>query len=130
MDISSICSQIKEAIESIKIPAIPIPPPLLALGGQFRSGVSPSMVAANIIQRQSEAGAPVGPTADGSANIAEAMEVIRIEEIMKALKNDVQVQVTIAPGMINIVGTCATPAGPGTIVGFNATPVNGFGIIQ
>lgn len=130
MDLSTICMSIKETIDSIKIPAIPIPPPLLALGGQFRSGVSPSLVAANIIQRQSEAGAPIGAAADGSASIAEAMEVIRIEEIMKALKNDSQIQVSIAPGMINIVGTCATPSGPGTIVGTNATPVNAFGIIQ
>jgi hypothetical protein len=130
MNIASICTSIKEAIDSIKIPAIPIPPALLALGGQFRSGVDPAMVAAKIIQRQSEAGAPVGPAADGSANIAEAMEVIRIDEIMNALKNNVQVQVTIAPGMINIVGKCDTPSGMGTIVGFNAKPVNGFGIIQ
>ena len=130
MDISSICYQIKEAIDSIKIPAIPIPQTLLALGGQFRSGVNPSMVAANIIQRQSEAGAPIGAAADGSANMAEAMEVIRVEEIMKALKNDSQIQVSIAPGMIHIVGTCATPSGPGTIVGTNAVPVNAFVIIQ
>lgn len=130
MDISSICSSIKDVINSIKIPATPIPPAILALGGQFRSGVNPSMVAANIIQRQSEAGAPFGPTADGGANIAEAMEVIRVEEIMKALKFDAQIQVAIAPGMVNIVGTCATPAGPGTIIGTNATPINGYGIIQ
>jgi hypothetical protein len=88
------------------------------------------MVAARIIQRQSEAGAPIGPAADGSANIAEAMEVIRIDEIMKALKKEAQVQVTIAPGVLSIVGKCDTPSGPGTIVGTNATPVNGFGIIQ
>lgn len=130
MDILSICSSIKDVINSIKIPATPIPPAILALGGQFRSGVNPSMVAANIIQRQSEAGAPFGPTADGGANIAEAMEVIRVEEIMKALKFDAQIQMAIAPGMVNIVGTCATPAGPGTIIGTNATPINGYGIIQ
>lgn len=130
MDILSICSSLKDAINSIKIPATPIPPAILALGGQFRSGINPSMVAANIIQRQNEAGAPFGPSADGSANIAEAMEVIRIEEIMKALKYDAQVQVAIAPGMVNFVGTCVTPAGPGTIVGTNTTPINGFGIIQ
>ena len=130
MDIGSICSSINDAINSIKIPAIPLPPPLLALGGQLRCGVSPSLVASSIIQRQSEAGAPAGPSADGGANIAEAMEVIRIEEIMNALKNDVQVQVTIAPGTLTIVGTCATPSGPGTIVGTNPMPINAFGIIQ
>ena len=130
MDISLICDKINGVIDTIKMPATPLPPLLLALGGQFRSGINPSMVAANIIQRQSEAGAPFGPSADGSANIAEAMEVIRVEEIMKAIKYDAQVQIAIAPGTINIVGTCVTPAGPGTINGTNAGPVNAFGIIQ
>lgn len=130
MNISSICKSISDAINAIKIPATPLPPTLLAIGGQFRSGINPSMVAANIIQRQSEAGAPFGPSADGSANVAEAMEVIRIEEIMKALKYDAQVQIAIPPGTVNIVGTCITPVGPGTINGTNVTPINGFGIIQ
>lgn len=130
MDILSICTSISDAINAIKIPATPLPPALLALGGQFRSGINPSMVAANIIQRQSEAGAPFGPSADGSANIAEAMEVIRVEEIMKALKYDAQVQIAIAPNTINIAGTCITSSGPGTFNGTNITPINGFGIIQ
>lgn len=130
MDISSICNAISSAIDTVKMPATPLPPLILALGGQFRSGINPSMVAANIIQRQSEAGAPFGPSANGSANIAEAMEVIRVEEIMKAIKYDAQVQIAIPPGTINIVGTCATPVGPGTIVGTNGATINGFGIIQ
>jgi hypothetical protein len=130
MDISSICNAISSVIDTVKMPATPLPPLILALGGQFRSGINPSMVAANIIQRQSEAGAPFGPSADGSANIAEAMEVIRVEEIMKAIKYDAQVQIAIPPGTINIVGTCATPVGPGTIAGTNGATINGFGIIQ
>lgn len=130
MDISNICNAISKAIESIKLPATPIPPVILAMGGQLRPGINPSMVAANIIQRQSEAGAPYGPCADGSANIAEAMEVIRIEEIMKALKYDSQIQVAIPPGSINITAVGANAGGPIIVQGTNTTVVNGYGIIQ
>ena len=130
MDISTILASINEAINSIKIPALPIPPAMLALGGQLRSGVSASLVASKIIQRQSEAGAPFGPSPDGGANIAEAMERIRVEEIIDALKITGQVQITIPPNTIKITGTCQTPSGAGTIKGTNNTPVNAFGIIQ
>lgn len=130
MDISTICTTITDALNSAKTPATEIPPALLALGGQFRSGISPTLVAANILRRQSEAGAPFGEAADGTTSIAEKMEIIRVEEIIKAIKFDAQVQTTIPPGVLNIVGTCATPSGPGTIMGTNATPINSFGIIQ
>ncbi len=130
MNISNICNTISNAIESIKLPATPIPPIILAMGGELRHGINPSMVAANIIQRQSEAGAPYGPSADGSANISEAMEVIRVEEIMKALKYDSQIQVAIPPGSIKITATGANAGGPIVVQGTNTTVVNGYGIIQ
>lgn len=130
MDITTICTTITDVLNSAKTPATALPPVLLALGGQFRSGISPTMVAANIIRRQSEAGAPFGDAADGTPSIAEKMEIIRVEEIFKAIKLGAQVQTSISPGMLNIVGTCATPSGPGTIMGTNATPINAFGIIQ
>lgn len=130
MDITSILNTITDTIDSVKTPATSVPPFILALGGRFRSGISPSIVAAKIIQRQSEAGAPYGPSADGSANIAEAMERIRVEEIVKALKFDAQVQISIPPGGISITATGANAGGPVVVQGTNSTIVNGYGIIQ
>ena len=66
----------------------------------------------------------------GSQNIAEAMEVIRVEEIVKALKMDARVDVAIPLGAIQVAGTVETAAGPGT---FNGTNINipGFnGIVR
>lgn len=118
MILNTLLNTIKNTINSTKLPATNIPPILLVLGGKFRPGMSAKLIASNIISRQSEAGAPFGPNTDGSANIAEAMEVIRIEEIINALKYDSNIQVVIPPGEIKIIG------------GTNPDIVNGYGIIQ
>lgn len=130
MSLINIIGSITDTLNTIKTPATSIPPFILAMGGQFRSGISASMVAAKIIQRQSEAGAPYGPSADGSANIAEAMERIRVEEIINALKFDAQVQIAIPPGNISITASGANAGGPVVVQGTNTTVVNGYGIIQ
>lgn len=130
MDVLSICESVTNLIESVRLPASPVPSPLLALGAINRSGVSPMLVASNIVARQSEAGAPYGPMADGSKNVAEAMERIRVEEIMKALRFDGRVEISIPPGMISFVGMGANSGGPVTVNGTNINFVQGFGIIQ
>ena len=118
MTITNILKTKKEVIESTKLPATKIPPYILMLGAQFRSGISAKIVASKIISRQSEAGAPFGPNTDGSKNIAEAMEVIRVEEIVNALKYDANIQIVIPPGSIKVVE------------GVNPDVVTGYGIIQ
>lgn len=130
VNIMSICNSVSNLIESVRPPATPIPPSILAIGAIYRPGVSPMLVASNIIARQSEAGAPYGPMADGSKNISEAMERIRIEEIMKSLKFDSQVEIAIPPGGITIMATGANSGGPVTVTGVNTNFVQGFGIIQ
>ena len=87
------------------------------------------LIAANIIRRQSEAGAPVGAAADGSANIAEAMERIRVEEMVKALKMDAMVQIGIPIGGIQFTGTGANAGGPVVVKGFNTNNPHGSGIV-
>lgn len=126
----NILNTIKNTLDTVKLPAITVPPLILSLGAQFRPGISPKTVASNIISRQSEAGAPYGPNTDGSANIAEAMEVIRVEEIMKALKYDAQIQIAIPPGSIQVTAVGASAMGPVTVQGSNVNVVSGYGIIQ
>lgn len=128
--ITNFLSTIKNTLDSVKMPAIPVPPYLINMGAPLRSGISPAMVAVKVISKQSEAGAPYGPNEDGSANIAEAMERIRVETIVDALKNDAQVQITIPPGAISIIGKGESAAGPVVVEGTNINIVNAFGIIQ
>lgn len=129
-NIMSICDSVSSVIESVRLPASQVPATLIAMGAIYRPGISPMIVASNIIARQSEAGAPYGPMPDGSKNIAEAMERIRIEEIVNALKFDAQVQVAIPPGAISITASGANAGGPVVCVGTNINAVKGVGIIN
>ncbi len=105
MDLSEILSVISSAFTLPEPPLAPLPPPLIVTGGNIRPGLSARNIAARIISRQSEAGAPVGALPDGSQNISEAMEVIRVEEIMYAIQIEAKVDVVIPPGIpVSTVG--------------------------
>lgn len=129
MTIQSICDSITSLINKARTPLNAIPAALLVCSAVSRPGLSPMLIAANIIRRQTEAGAPFGAAADGSANIAEAMERIRVEEMVKALKMDAMVQVGIPIGGIQFIGTGANAGGPVVIKGMNTNMPRGIGII-
>lgn len=129
MTIKSICEKIDNVIDVVRKPMAAIPAGILACSAINRPGLSPMMIASNIIRRQSEAGAPFGPAADGGANIAEAMERIRVEEIVKAIKMDARVQVGIPIGGIEFVGTGENAGGSVVIHGFNINAPHGDGIV-
>jgi len=97
--IGSILSIISAAFSIPKEPVTPLPPPLLLIGADLRPGVTSSEVASRIISRQSEAGLVVGDVFGDGPNTAEAMEVIRIEEIMNALLNEAKIEVVMPPGI-------------------------------
>ena len=129
MTIQSICDSITKLINTARTPLNTIPAAILVCSAINRPGLSPMLIASNIIRRQSEAGAPFGAAADGSANIAEAMERIRVEEMVKALKMDAKVQVGIPIGGIQFTGTGANAGGPVVVKGFNINNAHGIGII-
>jgi len=128
--IQAISQAIEKAITAARAPLTKIPGIILVCSAIQRPGLSASTIAANIIKRQSEAGAPVGRAADGSQNIAEAMEVIRVEELIKALKMDARVDVAIPLGAIQVGGTVQTAAGPGTFSGTNINIPDFHGILR
>ena len=127
--IMSICDLVTSAIETVRIPATLLPAPIVYAGSVSKPGISPMMVASKIISRQQEAGAPYGPMPDGSANVAEAMEVIRVEEIMKAIHDDAQIQISIPPGGVIVTAAGGNAGGPVTVTGFNTNFVTGVGTL-
>ena len=123
---------LKSIIGIFKIPDVPPPPidPISILGTVKNPGLSPRKIAAEIIARQSEAGAPFGPLPSGSDNVAEKMELIRVQEIVKALQQDARITVSIPPG-ITLIGSGLCAVGPVSIVGTTVSPAHvGFAVIQ
>jgi urease gamma subunit len=72
---------------------------LIMFGAKLRPGLSAQSIAANIISRQSESGRVVGDVFADGPNVEEAMEVIRVQEIINALLNEAKIEVVIPPGV-------------------------------
>lgn len=116
---------VKALLALFRIPNIPgrRPSKRQCISSLLRPGLSPTKIATEIIKRQSEAGAIVGANDDGSANISEKMEVIRVEEIINAILLDARVSIAVLPGQKT------TPAAPGAPV-VTIDVGNGYGIVS
>ena len=107
----------------------PVPTPLMLIGVPLRAGLSPTKIASRIIGRKSEAGLPVGALPSGDINPDEIMERIRIEEIVKAIQQDMIISVAVPPG-ITLTAAGISPAGPVTVFGSTITFTKGYGVAQ
>lgn len=130
INIKSITDTITGVFDKARPMLQAIPPLIMVSSVLQRPGLSSMTITANIIRRQSEAGAPVGALADGSQSVSEAMERIRVEEIIKAIRMDSKVEVVVPPGSIAITAFGANAGGPVTVQGTNTSPVNLGGIIR
>lgn len=130
MGIQEIASTIEKLISKARTPLTTVPAILLVCSAIQMPGISAKTIAANIIKRQGEAGAPMGAAADGSQNISEAMEVIRVEEFIKGVKQMARVDSALCAGSIQVAGTVQTAAGPGTFQGTNINCFNIYGIVR
>lgn len=128
--IQSVIDVISAAFKAPKQPVTPLPPPLLMIGGKQRSGVTPSEIASRIIARQSEAGLVVGNVYEDGPNTAEAMELIRVEEIINSLLTEGKIEIVIPPGVrVMTVGTGNLGA-PVVSQGATTDIAVGYGVIR
>lgn len=107
----------------------PVPTPLMLIGVPLRAGLSPTKIASRIIARKSEAGLPVGALPSGAINPDEIMERIRIEEIVKAIQQDMIISVAVPPG-ITLTAAGISPTGPVSVFGSTITFTKGYGVAQ
>lgn len=100
-NINSISGVLNLILMAFSVPEEPVqalPPPLIMTGAKMRPGLSANAIAARIISRQSESGRQVGNVFADGPNVEEAMEVIRVEEIVNAILTEAKVDVVIPPG--------------------------------
>lgn len=95
---SGVLNVILSAFSIPSEPIAPLPPVLIMTGAKLRPGLSSQAITARIIARQSEAGRPVGDIFTDGPNVEEAMELIRVEEIINAIHTEAVVNVVIPPG--------------------------------
>jgi hypothetical protein len=108
---------------------IPLNKEEILLGVQFREGLSAIDVASKIIERKKEIGIGIGPLPSGSENIDLQMEVIRIEEIINAIKTKMKVEAAFPPG-VPITATGGNAGGPIVVQGATTQAVKVEGVAQ
>jgi len=106
-----------------------VPAPIILFGVPKKSGLSPSKIANSIIQRKSEAGLPIGNLPSGAVNPEEIMWRIAVEEIVKAIQEDMIITVAIPAG-ITIQGSGVNYGGPMTVLGSTIKIATGYGQAQ
>ena len=106
----------------------PVPTPLILIGVPLRAGLSPTKIASRIIARKSEAGLPVGALPSGGINPDEIMERIRLEEIVKAIQQDMIISVAVPPG-ITLTAAGISPTGPVSVFGSTITFTKGYAFL-
>jgi hypothetical protein len=97
--INGIINIILSAFNTPQPPLTPLPPPLILTGAKLRVGLSAQSIASEIISKQSNAGRVVGDVFADGPNVEEAMELIRIQEIINAVLTEAKVEIVIPPGV-------------------------------
>ena len=101
----------------------------ILIGVQFREGLSEIDVASKIIERKKEIGIDIGPLPSGAENKDLMMEVIRIEEIINAIKTKMKVEAAFPPG-VPITATGGNAGGPIVVQGATTQAVKVEGVAQ
>jgi len=108
---------------------IPLNKEEILLGVQLREGLSSIDIASRIIERKKALGIDIGPLASGAENIDLMMEVIRIEEIVDAIKTKMKIEGAFPPG-VPTVGTGANAGGTMVVNSVTTVAVKVEGVAQ
>lgn len=127
--IGGILNIISSAFSMPETPVQPLPPPLIMVGANLRPGLTATDIGAQIISQQSNAGRVVGNVFADGPNVEEAMELIRIQQIVQAILTQARVDVVIPPG-VSVTSAGGNAAGPVVSQGATTSMAIGSGIIR
>ena len=121
MTIESITKQIEKLFTMIRKPIMKLPAILVYCSCMKRPGLSSIISLANVIAANAKAGIPTGLNDDGSPNLLNIYAKNIIDEVFRAMREDMQVQTAIQPGEMKIVGTAGDRPVTATNVTFTST---------
>ena len=108
---------------------IPLNKEEILIGVKFREGLSSIDLASRIIERKKALGIDIGSLPSGSENIDLQMEVIRIEEIVDAIKTKMKIEAAFPPG-VPITASGGNAGGPIVVNGTTIVSVKVEGVAQ
>lgn len=130
MDIASIINSIKSAFNLTRPKAPQLPAPVMAIAAIQREGMSTIQSTSNIAVELAKHGIPTEPAEDGSENQTMVMITAIVNEILRAIREDANIQVAFKPGDISVLTTGSNGGGPMIAQGININFPQGTAVIQ
>ena len=130
LGISQISQSFKNLFNGFRKPATIIPSIIMLCAMARRPGLSCMVSTSNIIQDIAKRGCPTSELPDGSKNLMNEMIAAIVCEIVRAMKEDANIQIAFPPGVFTINATGGNAGGPVTVTGTNITPGSGVGLLQ
>ena len=130
MTISDIVNTIKSAFTFTRGAAPQIPGPVMAIGAIAREGMSTIKSTSNVATELAKHGIPTEPAEDGSENKTMVMVIAIVEEVLRAIREDANIQVAFKPGDITVMTTGSNGGGPMVSQGININFPQGTAVIQ
>lgn len=94
-----------------------------------RPGLNSQILTSSITSRFDEIGIPTGPLAGGESNVMENLVKIVVEEFVKAIQNDLRVDVVTDAGAL-VSASGANGGGALIAIGATTSPHTGIGIAR
>lgn len=131
LGIKEITSSFRNMFDSsLRTPANIISGIILICGLARRPGLSCLLSTGNIIQEISKKGIPTDDLPDGSPNLMNQLIASIVCETYRALKEDADIQIALAPGSINVVASGGNAGGPVVCTGPNVNYATGKALMQ
>lgn len=130
MGINQIGQSFKNLFSSLRKPATVIPSIIMLCAMVRRPGLSCMVSTSNVLQDIAKRGCPTEPLPDGSPNLMNELVSSMVCEIFRALKEDSNIQIALAPGAFTINATGGNAGGPVNVMGTNITSASGVGLMQ
>ena len=108
----------------------PIPPQILLVGANLRTGMSARNLSKNLISRLEQRGIPMGTDVfGGDDNLFTTSIVMLAEEMLDEIRLNSKVDIAIPPGTIQITAVGANAGGTIVVQGANTMITSGNGIV-
>ena len=127
MGIEAICNTIANFFNTVRPPFPQINRLLLVCSMIKRPGLSTIHSVSNIVKDLNKLGIPTGPMPDGSPNMTVSHTFANVNEIYRAIRKDMSMQVGFNPGSMLFKGVGSSPSGPVVVDGTNVSTGVGSG---
>jgi hypothetical protein len=129
MNIDDVLSNLTKVLSLSNTSSPAVPAPLVLLGSN-RKGLSSIEITSRILEKKQQLGLPTGTLTDGSANIDDQLIYAIVDEVIKAIKFDSKIAVSIQPfGTVVAAGVTAVGI-PCSTTGVITTIQTGSAIIS